>query len=58
MLLLPLLFITCGSCRLLSAACFVDVTAFVFTVWYAAVSYYYPGFTDVKTDILAFCDFL
>lgn len=57
MLLLPLLFIARGSCLPLSAACLVGVTAFVFTVWCAVVGYY-SGFTDVKTDSLAGCDFL
>lgn len=57
MLLLPLLFIAHGSCLPLSAACFLGVIAFVFAVWCAVVGYY-SGFTDVKTDTLAGCDFL
>lgn len=58
MLLLPLLFIACGSHLPLSLACLVDVIVFVFTVWCAVVNYCYLGFTEAKTDILAFCDFL
>lgn len=56
--LLSLLFIACGSSFPLSVTCFVNVIAFVFTVWCAAVNYNYPGFTDVKIDMLAFRDFL
>lgn len=55
---LPLLLIACGSSFPPSVTCFVNVIAFVFTVWCAAVNYNHPGFTDVKTDMLVFCDFL
>lgn len=59
MLLLLFPFIAHGTCLPLCASCFVDVIVFAFTVWCAFVLlfYYYPGFTNVKTDMLAFSDF-